>query len=338
MNSNYTKLFTIGVPAYNAERYLPECLESLTEQTLSDFKIVIIDDGSTDRTGEICDRFCHAHDNAIVVHKTNQGVALARRDIIQRADSSYVIFLDADDCLSPNTIAHCSIIAKQFNYPDIITFDYSVMSDFSSPIRSNSLDYGLHEICDLDAIRKALCAGEFNNLCMKAIRINLLSDSIAKDQRLIYSEDLHQMIFAIEHVRSLYCLGKPLYFYRQNLQSNTKNYNPQYLKDLKTTLSTLLEKAKQWGLEEYAEKGSLLQACYLASIAVSDENLPKPSKESCLVSIGATIKELGISRSAMRALRPDLRAVVSSMTNGNGIMAKVILQVHLIARKLLHRI
>lgn len=95
---------SIIVPVYNVERYLPICLESIFQQSLSLFEVIIVDDGSTDNSGTICDNFAARHNEIRVIHQQNQGVSAARNRAINEAKGEYLVFIDADDFWVPNTL------------------------------------------------------------------------------------------------------------------------------------------------------------------------------------------------------------------------------------------
>ena len=96
------KKITTVVPVYNVSKYLERCLESLCAQTLSieDYEIILIDDGSTDDSGDICDKYAYEQDNITVIHQKNSGPAAARNAGIDAADSDYICFVDPDDYVS----------------------------------------------------------------------------------------------------------------------------------------------------------------------------------------------------------------------------------------------
>ena len=94
-------MISVIVPVYNAASFLPRCLDSILHQTYPELEILLIDDGSTDRSGEICDEYA-AHDNrCIVIHQKNEGTAAARNTGLQRATGEYIGFIDNDDCIHP---------------------------------------------------------------------------------------------------------------------------------------------------------------------------------------------------------------------------------------------
>ena len=97
-------LFSIIVPAYNAERYLPECLASVDAQTFRDYEVIIVDDGSTDETSCIADTYAQSKCNVTVLHRENEGPLLARRAGLKISRGQYAVFVDSDDGLHPEAL------------------------------------------------------------------------------------------------------------------------------------------------------------------------------------------------------------------------------------------
>lgn len=91
-----TKISVI-VPAYNVEKVVGRCVESLLEQTYADFELILVNDGSADRTGEICDFYAMKDQRVRVIHQTNSGVSIARNKGLEIAEGKYVVFVDSDD-------------------------------------------------------------------------------------------------------------------------------------------------------------------------------------------------------------------------------------------------
>lgn len=91
--------FSVIVPVYNAKKYLTECTESILDQTFHDLELILVDDGSTDGSGELCDEIASGDSRVTVLHQRNAGVTKARKEGLLRADGEYVVFVDADDWL-----------------------------------------------------------------------------------------------------------------------------------------------------------------------------------------------------------------------------------------------
>ncbi len=95
-------MISVIVPVYNVEAYLPKCLDSIVGQTYKDLEILLIDDGSTDRGGEICDRYAQKDPRIRVFHTENHGLAAARNLGLDHAAGSYIAFVDSDDWIEPD--------------------------------------------------------------------------------------------------------------------------------------------------------------------------------------------------------------------------------------------
>lgn len=102
---NEKPLISVIVPVYNAGTYLEECLESIINQTYVNIELLLVDDGSTDGSSEVCDRYAKTDSRISVIHQKNMGAALARRNGVQRVAGEYICFVDADDRIDKGMIA-----------------------------------------------------------------------------------------------------------------------------------------------------------------------------------------------------------------------------------------
>ena len=93
---------TIIVPIYNAEKHLPRCIDSILSQEYTDFELLLVNDGSTDSSGDICDGYAEKDSRIQVIHKENTGVSDSRNLAIDRARGTYLQFLDSDDWITPD--------------------------------------------------------------------------------------------------------------------------------------------------------------------------------------------------------------------------------------------
>ena len=88
---------TVVVPVFNVEKYLHQCIESLLNQTYRNLEIILVDDGSTDNSGAICDKYRQKDQRIKVIHKCNQGLGFARNSGMKETTSDYITFMDSDD-------------------------------------------------------------------------------------------------------------------------------------------------------------------------------------------------------------------------------------------------
>ena len=96
--------FSIIIPVYNVEKYLKKCLTSIVQQNFNDYELILVDDGSTDMSGKICDEFEEKYNNIIVMHISNSGVSNARNKGLEIARGEYIWFVDSDDYVEPEAL------------------------------------------------------------------------------------------------------------------------------------------------------------------------------------------------------------------------------------------
>ena len=126
MKGNQAPLVSIIVPVYNAEKYLNRCIDSILSQTMTDFELLLIDDGSKDNSGRICDEYATKDARVRVFHKPNGGVSSARNLGLDNAKGKWITFVDADDRCSCNYLEH--LLSKVDDDTDLI-ISYAVICD-----------------------------------------------------------------------------------------------------------------------------------------------------------------------------------------------------------------
>lgn len=184
-------LLSIIVPVYNVEKYLCKCVDSLLAQDLSpeEYEIILVDDGSTDQGGEICDAYAMNHSNVIVIHQKNGGLSAARNSGIDVAKGKYIQFVDSDDYLEPNVLK--SLVEKmESDELDVLRFNYRNVNEQYKIVEPNKdpkrfVNYS-EEVCDgLNFLNKRL--GPACYACQFMVRRELLVDCKFKEG--IYFED-----------------------------------------------------------------------------------------------------------------------------------------------------
>ena len=115
--------FSVIIPAHNTVQYLDRCLQSLQAQTFTDWEAVCVDDGSTDGTGALMDRYAAEDPRFLVLHQTRAGVSTARNEAFRKVSGQFVAYLDSDDFLHPQMLEICHDLAER-DGSDVVAFDY----------------------------------------------------------------------------------------------------------------------------------------------------------------------------------------------------------------------
>lgn len=138
--------FSLIIPVYNIQEYIYKCLHSIEEQTYTDYEVIIIDDGSTDNSGAICDQFSDRNKQFITYHKENGGLSDARNYGIQKANGKFLIFIDGDDYVSNSMLEEFHRVIKEKPDIDVILEDGQFFDEegkISYDKRFNSLKFGI---------------------------------------------------------------------------------------------------------------------------------------------------------------------------------------------------
>jgi len=258
---------SVIVPVYQAEIFLPECVESLLDQTYENFEILLIDDGSSDNSGAICDKFALEDKRIRVFHKINGGVSSARNTGLLNARGKYVCFVDADDCMDKTCFADSLEVAKEFD-ADVIQFGYrriskkGIYQDFTPPARwtYSCLEF-YHES---GSYQPAAWGYLFKRV--------LLADSLFFSEEIRFGEDQEFTLKALFNANNIATLNKVYYFYRENTLSATSqqiDYETalDHLKVVKNLFQFITEKHKGPLSVFYAEAIIRLIKAYLIKVA-----------------------------------------------------------------------
>lgn len=228
-------LISVIVPVYNAEKYLDRCLQSILVQTYTYFEIILINDGSTDRSQVICEKYAQVDKRIRVIKKVNSGVAKTRNVGIQMAKGKYISFVDADDYIKSNMLEKMIIRAEQ-NNSDIVMCKYFV--DNEGEIYKVSMDYEkVYDGCS--SIKEGLLIlyyEEYHNglysLWNKLIKRSIYTENnILFDVSLKRGEDAWFIFQCLKHCKRVDFISEPFYYYYQNNGSIMHTlYEDQYEK------------------------------------------------------------------------------------------------------------
>ncbi len=225
------QLLSVVVPVYNNEKYLNECIESILRQTYAELEIILVDDGSTDRSGKICDDYEQKDSRIRVLRKDNEGACYARRDGILAAKGEYITFVDSDDWIDADMYDTLyGLLLEQ--KADIITSGF--IRNESEEVSCDLLPEGVYE----GEEKKELCGkmlfhkeyrtvGIMMSVCNKIYRRSLLVPCVKELPADIHLwEDLLYAYPPFIHAQRVVVTHQSFYHYRRNEESTSNRQNP----------------------------------------------------------------------------------------------------------------
>ena len=208
--------FSIIVPVYNVMPYIKECLDSLVTQNYENYEICIVDDGSTDGSGEICDEYKNKFPCIKLLHQPNQGVSVARNNALDMASGDYIWFVDADDSIVNNALPRLAHYESKYS-PDMIIFGHIDKTGNSEHI--------IHYENDIDTPKDDFLNKTFSYLNQQI----LFRRSIIENNKLRFSEgvrmaeDLEFQYKYLIHCHKPISITEPLYVYNYRNGSAMRN-------------------------------------------------------------------------------------------------------------------
>ena len=247
--------FSIIIPAYNAENDLERCLQSVLDQTCRDWECVLVDDGSADRTPELCDDWSKRDPRIAVLHKPNQGAILARKSGSAVCRGEYVLCLDSDDTLNPGLLEALDRILRENEDADMVCFGYRFQGPNGRTAEiTDRFDEGMYRGEHAEVIRENFLfdgrPGTENDGAMaysmwnKAVRRNVFLRCIEMVPGGIrLGEDMLFVLHALNESRGIYVSKYIGYHYLENSGSATHNYRDGDIRNGYSVLRELLASA-----------------------------------------------------------------------------------------------
>lgn len=209
---NIKKVVSVVIPIYNAVHYLEQCLDSVLGQSLNGIDVILVDDGSTDGSGEICDQYADLDSRVHVIHQKNCGTVVARRVGIEAAKGKYVGFVDADDTIDAEMFSFMLDVIERTR-SDFIQIEANTEKSFQS----------VDEVIEIDETNRQQVINEClygqlgisSNLWSKLFRVELLNDVFRKiPEEQYYGEDLLCLLHYLNASNRVYLCSQEFYHYR----------------------------------------------------------------------------------------------------------------------------
>ncbi len=219
------------IPVYNVGPYLRECVDSCLGQNGNhDYEIVLVDDGSTDDSGAICDEYASSHDNVKVVHQPNAGLPAARNKGLSVATGQRVLFVDSDDFVSPDQLSVCLGAVNRYGDVDMVQFAY---------------EYVKHTGESMGKVKGAKCNNLYTDITRygndgnyKPVSVGYLINrslldghDLRFDETLRATEDAHFTLRYLFYCKRIVTISDVLYYYRQrpgSIMNQRVNYRVPY--------------------------------------------------------------------------------------------------------------
>lgn len=242
-------LLSIIIPCYNVEKFVQKCTESILLQNGFDFEIILVNDGSKDKTLDILENLVEKDHRIKVINQENQGLSGARNTGIENAKGDYIMFVDADDWLEPNTF---EVISENFNQEDLFCFSYNRV--FDKKILPRKLN--IEGTFDANFIQRRIIGLLDNELADpsqtdslvtawgKIYKTKIIKDNNVKfiDTKEIGTEDALFNIQYLEFAEKVKIIDVSLYNYlKNNFESLTKLYKPHLFNQWKNLYAKIFE-------------------------------------------------------------------------------------------------
>ena len=255
--NNLHPIISIIVPVYNTEQYLAKCLDSIVAQTFTDFEVLMIDDGSTDGSGEICDQYSQFDNRFIAIHQTNQGVSASRNNGLKRARGSYISFIDSDDYIHPQMLDLLYMAVCQGDYDFAMVYN-KIVEEYITEFQSIDIP-NLQKLYPKDLICNILgnsdMDGQYIVCTNKLYKKDLLKEVYFSEFKI--AEDLVFNFKLFHKVNKAVLLKHDLYYYWKHETSAMYNVSEKYYLDRLNAY---------WECFNWDSSGTFREACYLIKL------------------------------------------------------------------------
>lgn len=235
-------LFSVIVPVFNGERYLKECIDSILGQSYPDLELILVNDGSTDGSGEICDRYAASDKRVTVIHQENSGQTAARQAGISCACGDYAVCVDADDWIASDFLEDALRELKK-NRVDLLSYGFAYIEGEEHREVQEPVPEGLYrgEQLKQTIYPRILQGRDMDNMLFgvvgKIIRRQLLLEKQMEiPEKLVLGEDAACMVGIYRGSSQVYIKNRTMYFYRVHETSSSHRFRIEQYRQLEETI------------------------------------------------------------------------------------------------------
>lgn len=244
--------FSIIIPVYNREHYISKCLDSVIKQTYLNYEIIIIDDGSSDASGKVCDRFGKKYKNIRVLHQKNAGVSKARNYGLKNANGNFVIFIDSDDYIPTDYLEKIKESIEIYGEKFFFCTAFRVYSQRGVQLFQyrKSITYS---VVKENEIFELMFRGLFNSVCNKVYQT-----SVIRKYHIQFPEDINlgeDLIFNLKYLDrqeklQLIVLNKVFYHVQESMVSLERGWCISYFEKQRILLDYKIKYKNKWMKEK----------------------------------------------------------------------------------------
>jgi len=309
--------FSVILPIYNVEKYLSECIESILVQTFTDFEVILVDDGSKDSSGIICDAYAVKDERIKVIHKENGGQAAARNTGFEAAEGECIVFIDSDDFVTQNTFLQTLYDKFNASGADIVLYKHAKYYDalskceysFSFADKINDYDELLLELVKRDAY--------FGMAWSKSFKRSIAMENNVRFDTTLSCEDMDWYFNLVMAMQRITAVDETYIAYRQRMGSVTATIKIKNLKDFVFTLEKWSENIQNADISETKRKALMgALAKYYSNLLITYSRLKDKNKKQYKSRIKALSYLLGHSLS----LRPQKMKKVYKLAGFSGVI------------------
>lgn len=275
------KKISIIVPVYNVEKYLNECIESLLEQSYTNSEIILINDGSNDKSGFICDEYSKKYSNIKVIHKKNEGLGFARNTGIDNATGDYIVFIDSDDFADRDLVKDLYDSIK-LNNSDTCIGGYKRVDLDNNLVSIHSYDKNKFTKKDIRNILMPRMIGSLpdkkDSISVSSCNVLYSKDIIDKynirfvSEREIISEDLIFNLTYLFYAENVVVIDETNYNYRINYGSLTTRYLPERFDKIKELYNKEIEILNNIGIYDSCKLRLMRQFFIYVKMCLAQES------------------------------------------------------------------
>ena len=315
-------LFSVIIPIYNTEPWLRECLDSVLAQTCGDYEAILVDDGSPDRSGEICEEYAARDSRFRVIHKPNGGLVSARKAGLREARGEYVINLDSDDMIRPGLLEDARTIADRYRQPDVISF--ALTDDRESSVEKEPHEPGLYNKEDIArAILPRVLLDErggriLHYLCGKAIKREMQARwQFSVPDNVSFGEDTCCTTPIYFDAESVFVSHEVRYVYRKRGDSESTLFKTTRFEQLENSVRYLASLRAPEGID-FGEQLAryAMMTCFIFIIMYANNGEPGYLPKIAAYLKGDTLRPW-LKKAAFSGFSLKTRIIMSCLRSGN---------------------